>query len=365
MRVTLVVDALAPQLGGIGRYTWELAQRLPSQRDINQVNYFARNKLIHDLSPLLNGDEPPIRGKVARWLERRRWRDRARSTVVHGPNYFLPRDVPSGIITVHDLSVFRYPETHPVERIRDFELQFSSSLERASHIITITETVRQEVIADLGISGDRITAIAHGVDPAFRPRSADLLRPALAKLGLEPGGYALSVSTLEPRKKLAELIQVWSNLPAALQQRTPLVLAGGSGWLNDSLHDQIRDGTAAGWLKHLGFIDEADLPMLYAGARLFLYPSIYEGFGLPPLEAMASGVPIVVADRSCLPEVCGDAARYVDPNDVPGFTEAVKNALLDEDWIAQARDKGLARASHFRWERCVAKTADVYRNHQP
>jgi alpha-1,3-rhamnosyl/mannosyltransferase len=189
------------------------------------------------------------------------------------------------------------------------------------------------------------------------------LRRQLAELGLQPGSYALCVSTLEPRKKIAELIGAWSRLAAADREATPLVLAGAKGWLNETLHHSIREAAAEGWLKHLGFVPESALAALYAGARLFLYPSIYEGFGLPPLEAMASGTPVLVADRSCLPEVCGDAAGYVDPDDTEAFTAAIDSALTDSQWRESAREKGLRRASMFRWQSCVARTAELYRTH--
>jgi alpha-1,3-rhamnosyl/mannosyltransferase len=138
-------------------------------------------------------------------------------------------------------------------------------------------------------------------------------------------------------------------------------LAGGAGWLNDDLHLAIRSGSAEGWLHHIGFVSEDDLPILYAGAGLFIYPSIYEGFGLPPLEAMASGVPVIVAARSCLPEVCGPAALYVDPDDEVAFLAALTQGLEDEPWRAQTVTSGLDRAASFTWKRCVEGTVEAYR----
>src|SRR5206468_12439963 len=124
--------------------------------------------------------------------------------------------------------------------------------------------------------------------------------------------------------------------------------------------EQIDDAAAEGWLVHLGYVAEEDLPALYAGAALFIYPSIYEGFGLPPIEAMASGVPVVVANRSCLPEVCGDAVRYVDPDDDNDFLTAIEESLFNSDWRKQAIDRGLKRAAGYTWGRCVRDTVAVY-----
>jgi alpha-1,3-rhamnosyl/mannosyltransferase len=183
----------------------------------------------------------------------------------------------------------------------------------------------------------------------------------LVPFALTPGAYALCVSTLEPRKKIAELLRAWRELPDSLRRSVPLVLAGAQGWLNEGLHEEIRRGARSGWLKHLGFVPEAHLPALYAGASLFLYPSIYEGFGLPPVEAMASGVPALVAGTSCLPEICGDAAGIVDPDDTTAFNEAITAALSDDAWRSEAHRKGLERSASFSWDRCAADTAAVYR----
>lgn len=361
VNVTLVVDALAPQLSGIGRYTWELCQRLPREPAVSRLDFFVNGRFVSDPRSLLLGQRASRRARMPRWLNRRLVQRRLRSGVVHGANYFLPADAETGIITVHDLSVLRFPETHPPERVRIFERDFERSLGRASHIITDTDTIRDELNAMLGVPKERITAVPLGVGREFRPRDDDELELELREWGLRPGRYGLCVSTLEPRKKIGELLRAWRRLPEPASERMPLVLVGGQGWLNVALHDQIDEAAANGWLKHLGYVPEASLPALYSGARLFVYPSIYEGFGLPPLESMASGVPVLVADRSCLPEVCGDAAGYVDPDDTTAFAEAIAAGLVDEDWRISARQKGLERASIYDWKLCAAQTAAVYR----
>ena len=298
----------------------------------------------------------PSRHSFRRW-----WDNRViRSSIVHGPNYFLPANVESGIITVHDLSVFRFPETHPAERIRAFEREFLKSLSRAGHVITDTQTVRKELIESFDIAPDVVSAVALGVDPTFKPRPASAVANILEELGLKPGKYGLCVSTLEPRKKISELLTAWRALPKSVRDRFPLVLCGGAGWRNDELRTEIQNGVAEKWLRHLGFVDETRLPDIYAGAALFIYPSIYEGFGLPPVEAMASGVPVMVSHHSCLPEVCGDAARYFDPDDAAAFATAIETNLMDSEWRTETVERGLVRARQFTWERCVAETVDVY-----
>jgi glycosyltransferase involved in cell wall biosynthesis len=358
--VTLVVDALGPQLSGIGRYVRELFGRLQCEPGIERVNFFANGQFIRNPEPLIYGGRTHGRVRLPRWLRRRRVHRRLRDSLIHGPNYFLPPEAENGIITVHDLSVFRYPETHPADRVKRFERQFESSLRRAAHVITDSETVRSELIEQFSLSASSVSAIALGVDSSFRPIDCRELLPAIAEWGLEPGGYGLSVAAFEPRKKILELIAAWSRLPPRLRERHPLVLAGAPGWRNEELHRAISNARSEGWLKYLGYVDEALLPKLYAGARLFVYPSIYEGFGLPPIEAMASGVPALVADRSCLPEVCGEAAAYVDPDDSTALTSAIQLCLEDEGWRREAAVRGLDRAAQFTWDGCVSETVSVY-----
>lgn len=361
MDVALCVDALGPQPGGIGRYNWELCKGLADSEEITSLRYVGHRRLIQDPRVLLNGGQLPRRSRYLRPFHDWRMRRALRSHLVHGPNYFLPMAAEAGIITVHDLSVFRYPETHPVERVQAFERLFESSLSRALHVITDTETVRREVIETFGISPDRITAVALGIEDRFRPLEKDSDETAFDDWELVQGRYGLCVSTLEPRKKISELLVAWRLLPADVRAQFPLVLAGGAGWQNDALQGEIRQAEREGWLKYLGFVAEDSLPLLYSGASLFIYPSIYEGFGLPPVEAMASGVPVIVADRSCLPEVCGDAARYVEPNDVEMFAATIRDSLLDEAWREETRALGLRRSAQFTWSRCLDETLSVYR----
>lgn len=355
-RVTLWVDALEPHPGGIGRYTWELCKGLPT-RGV-EMRYFGRNRLLDDPGILRRGEPlPPPRSALRTWWDKRS----LDSSIVHGPNYFLPSFAKTGIITIHDLSVFRFPETHPAARVRAFEGEFLRSLSRAAHVITDTETVRQELMDMFGVGPEKVTAVPLGVDRSFRAMPVEELGLALRRWGLRPKQYGLCVSTIEPRKKISQLLAAWRRLPRPLRDSFPLVLCGGAGWRNEALRREIDEGVAEGWLRYLGFVEEVLLPQLYAGTALFVYPSIYEGFGLPPVEAMASGVPVMVSNRSCLPEVCGDVARYLDPDDADGFALALEQNLTDLDWRAASVRRGLARALEFSWGRCVDRTVEIYR----
>ncbi len=263
-------------------------------------------------------------------------------------------------MTVHDLSVFKYPDAHPVERVRQFERLFFQSLERAAHIVTDSETVRRELAAMFAVPAAKITAVPLGVSERFQPIETAATAADLQRWGLRPDGFGLCVSAVEPRKKVAELVRAWRCLPTSTRNRFPLVIAGGSGWNNEAIRKELAQAVEEGWLKHLGHVSEAELAQLYAAARLFIYPSIYEGFGLPPIEAMASGTPVIVSNRSCLPEVCGDAARYIDPDDQDEFASAIEGGLLDEAWRLETMRKGLAHAGRLTWARCAAETVAVY-----
>ncbi len=366
-QVILSVEALDPVLTGVGRYVWELVQRIPRAPGIGRVRFLRNGEWIADPAKLLVDPSPIERARWHRILRKktkpqRQWMERqlARASVCHGPNFFLPDIAETGIVTVHDLSVFRFPETHPAERREEFDQRFEDSLRRAAHVITVSETARKDVIDFTGIDPARVSAVYQGVGAAFRPRMAEELLPVLSRMGLIPGGYGLCVSTIEPRKRVAELVRAWRMLPAGLRVLRPLVLAGSSGWLSDSIFEEIAQGEREGWLRYIRYVEEGDLPFLYAGAALFVYPSIYEGFGLPPVEAMASGVPTVVSDASCLPEVTAGAALLAKPEDVEGFSGLLQKALLDESWRAAARDQGLEVAGRYSWDRCVRETAALY-----
>lgn len=366
MDISLIVDSLSPRRSGIGRYCWELCQRLPSLDGIDSVCYYKGGQFFPDPSVLIAEDSLRVPRSAGRLIPRRFHRVLARRRLnrglVHAPNYFLPDEAEGGVVTVHDLSVIKHPETHPKKRIDQFARDFEKSARRASKIITDTETVRQEVIEYFGLVPESVRAIPLGVDPIFHPRNCAEVDDVLNTYGLTYSGYCLSVSTLEPRKRVNVLLRAWARLPSSLQRAFPLVLAGQLGWLNDDLGPLIEGGIAAGWLRYVGFVDEKDLPILYSGAAAFAYPSIYEGFGLPLLEAMASGVPVLASGRSCMPEVCGEAAFYIDPDDEDALPQSIESFLTDENWRAKAREWGLIRAACFSWDACVSATVALYRD---
>lgn len=358
--VALSVDALSPKLTGIGRYCLELARGLPGAQGVGEVSYFRGPDWWSNPDVLLaKGGDRIRKRRLHRWLDDRYHRLRQRNAIVHGPNYFIPDWADGGLITVHDLSIFLYPDTHPLERVLEFERKFKRSLDRATAIITDSIAVREEVIEFLGIAPERVFAVPLGADSvtitADHPKSS-----LMADCGLIAGCYTLCLSTFEPRKRIDRLIDAYEAMPVALRERFPLVLAGASGWHNESLNARILEAQSAGWLKRLEFVSDTERDRLYAGARLFVYPSIYEGFGLPPIEAMKHGVPTIISDAVTLMEVTKGAARVVDPEDIAAFSLSLAEALEDETWQAKARIEGKAVADGYRWVDCVANTVAAY-----
>ncbi|MGF6742039.1 glycosyltransferase family 4 protein [Paraburkholderia atlantica] len=370
MKLVLALDALVPPLTGIGRYALELATHYQTTRnEFESMRFFFADRWVDDPADFLRAGAAGKTGKkrkggllrTPKWWRQWCLRREMRGHLFHSPNYFLPRTVEGGIVTVHDLSVFKYPETHPAERIKHFETSFLATLERVSHVITDSEATRREVIDYFGWSPERITSIALGVEEKFCQRAAPTIATELAKHGLAYGSYSLCVSTLEPRKRVDRLLAAYLDLPNPLRVRFPLVLAGSAGWLSDTLREQIAQGEREGWVRYMGFVDEAFLPLLYSGARAFLYPSVYEGFGLPVLEAMASGVPTLTSNSSSLPEVASGAAWLVEPDNHEQLRDGIVRVLCDDEWRQTAVARGLQVAGELTWKRCAERTLQLCR----
>ncbi|GHU26879.1 glycosyltransferase WbpY [Betaproteobacteria bacterium] len=281
--------------------------------------------------------------------------------IYHDPNYLAYRFKGPTVITVHDLSWIRYPDTHPRERIRAMDRYFPRSLERVSAIITDCEFVKNELVEVFGVSPDMVHPAPLGVSSLFRPVSSEQAASILMKHGFEFGKYFLSVGTLEPRKNITTIIDAFRRLRPEIQERYPLVLVGMRGWLTSSIDAKIQPLVEKGLVKVLGYVPDQQMPALYSGATAFLFPSLYEGFGLPPLEAMACGTPVIVSNSSSLPEVVGDAGASFDPQDVEGITEAMSRILDDAAWRESLSVMGVKRAAGFSWKRTAKETIAVYR----
>ncbi len=375
MRVILNVDAITAPLTGIGRYALELAQGLRRHALVDELRLYSAFRWVDDPAHALaaNRTIAQLRRSLPFKTQALELYTRLRSTLfrahtrrlggylLHTPNYILmPFDGPTAT-TVHDLSALNHPETHPVERVRFLERHLPRTLERADVVLTDSRFVADEIHARLGVPRAKLRTVALGVDPAYRPCAAEELAAPLAAFGLAPGAYLLVVATQEPRKNLVRLARAYAALPTSLRARAPLVIVGARGWLNRELERVLGPLEAAGSARRLGYVDEGMLPLIYAGARAFAFPSVYEGFGLPVLEAMASGVPVLTSNVSSMPEVGADIALGVDPLDVEALRTGLERVLDDETWRADAIARGTIHARQFPWSRCVDETVAVYR----
>jgi alpha-1,3-rhamnosyl/mannosyltransferase len=284
-----------------------------------------------------------------------------RFDLYHEPAYLLLGKRLPAVVTVHDLSFVHFPETHPAGRVRVLNQRLPRSLAAARAVITDSLAVREEITAQYGVRPEKVHAIPLGVSPRFRPRSAAELQPAMQRYDLTAGGYLLCVGTLEPRKNLVRTVRAYSSLPAELRKRFPLVVVGAVGWHESSIVAELEPLARSGEARFLSYVDEDALTLLYAGARGVLYPSLYEGFGLPIAEAMASGAPTLTSNVGCMKELADGAAVLVDPTDIAGIAQGLRRLLEDDAERARLRAAGLERARHLTWQRCAERTLQVYR----
>jgi alpha-1,3-rhamnosyl/mannosyltransferase len=233
---------------------------------------------------------------------------------------------------------------------------------RASHIVADSEFTRGEVIGHYGARPARVSAVPLGVADHFRPVPHERCAAILAKRGLEPGRYLLALGTIEPRKNLATTIAAYAGMPPALRARFPLVVSGMEGWGGALLSPAMREPIARGEVRLTGYVPQDELPALYSGARAFVYPSLYEGFGLPPLEAMACGAPVIVSSSSSLPEVVGDAGLLVEALDAAALGHAMQSLVDDGALRERLAAQGIARAARFTWRACAERTMQAYRS---
>ena len=379
MRVVLSIDPIRFPLTGIGRYTFELARQLKKLSQVEQLYFLSGHRIVHDLPesaqpvtspPSLTANFPRAilhntatveMYRLASSLIKQHALHGYSDCVFHGPNFYLPKFAGPSVCTFHDLSIFTWAHCHPPERVRYIRKEIALTLKRADMLITDSEYNRQEVASYFSWPLEKIRAIPLACSADFRPRTSEELVPLLKKHGLKPEGYCLYVGTIEPRKNLEALLDAYSMLPQSVRRQWPLVIIGYRGWRSEQLHARIEAAITEGWARYFGFADAAELPLFYSGARLFVFPSLYEGFGLPVLEAMASGIPVVCSNSSSLPEVAGDAAAMCEPKDIDTLSNLIKAGLEDEQWRSDAKRKGLERAGSFNWQRCAEETVAVYR----
>ena len=363
MRV--ILNALqAGNRSGTGRYTEALARLLPGMaRDVEVVPYWPAatpppaltmgervvQKRFNSVGQRLRFDQWGIRGAL---------REEG-ATFAHYPanvGAVLP-GIPN-VVTVHDLSFLRHREWFSFERALYYRNAVARSVKTARRVFADSSATAHDLMTLLGVPEERIDVIPLGVEPSFAPADGDAQRRVRETYRL-PETFFLYVGTLEPRKNLAGLIRAWSRVADQVPQ--DLVIAGRDGWKVKPIRDAVVLTEMKERIHFPGFIAAEDLPALLSTAHAFTWPSLWEGFGLPLLEAMACGAPVLTSDKSSIPEVVGDAAVMVDPYDVDALARELLRFSRDEKLCAQLHNAGMARARAFTWERCAELTLDAYR----
>lgn len=362
----LLSRSLSYRSAGVSRYIHGLMTHLPLVDDsLNYVAYSGDPELRVQgwqtrVSPWRT-DRPPARilweQVVQPWAL-----GRDRVDLVHAPVYVGPlatrRPV---VVTIHDLSVFRYPELFPRGNRLYLQKFTRLSARRAVRLIADSQSTRRDILEILGISRSHVDVIYPGVGDEMRPiEDPEQLASFRARHGL-PERYILCVATLEPRKNLLVLLEAMARLVAQTDLPHRLVLAGGKGWFYETLDARVQALGLQERVLFPGFVPDDELPLWYSAAELFVYPSLFEGFGLPPLEAMACGAPVIVSNQSSLPEVVGESGVQLPPDDPEAWARAMAELLDSPTKRAALREAGLQRAQSLSWRSTAAATAQLYR----
>ena len=366
---TLTCDPATRNLpDGIGVYTREIAAAFALRDDVTPVPVVIGPRAARHAPP--DSVILPSRGTIsvalswATGADFRGSRNLAeRVDVFHATDYRIPRLRRTPVCaTLFDAIPLSHPEwaSPHLRRLKNMALRESARW--ADHVIAISQAMVPELAEQFGVDGQRITVVPLGVDVRwFEVESASRLATVQSRYALEPG-YLLFVGTLQPRKNVERIVEAFGRLPAQSSAGRQLVIAGKAGWRADDLVATLRAAAAGRRVRWLGYVDASDMRALYQGAAGFIFPSLYDGFGLPVLEAFASGIPVVTSATSSLPEVAGDAALLVDPLDVDALAAAMASILEDSGLANRLKAAGMERARAFTWTRCAAETVTVLRS---
>lgn len=365
MKIVINTIPLLAPLTGVGNYIYNLLiefQRLmPDVTYTFYYGYFSKKLKVYGKEELVVyyrlkewAKEIPVVSVYARKLKHRLAQINFRKYDIYFEPNFIPLDIRSRkvVTTVYDFSFHHHPEWHPRERVEYFSKNFFKRIKKTDVIITISKYVEREAREILNIRDGRVVTIHLGYNNIFKAIGNE-------KAETRPSeDYILFVGSIEPRKNLIRLLNAYLLLPEYIRKGFKLLLAGFKGWENKEIVELL--GKLKGRVSYLGYVNNEELANLYRDASCFVYPSLYEGFGLPPLEAMACGCPVIISNVASLPEVCGDAGYYVDPYDVESIAEGICKALTDESLRQSLIRKGLERAKLFSWEKAAKEHLKVF-----
>lgn len=283
---------------------------------------------------------------------------RQRCELLHSMAFVLPLLTwQAGVVTVFDLSFIFYPERYPTLRRLYLTTQAKRSCQKATRVIAISRSGKRDIHTHFGIPLHKIDVVYPGLNRSFsRPDQSEIAR-FRQQSGL-PERFLLHIGTLQPRKNLSVLIKAFSQLK---EPNLHLVLVGGKGWFYETLFAQVEQLRVADRVHFAGYVDDAQLPLWYAAAEAFVFPSVYEGFGMPIVEAMACGTPVIASNASAMPEACGSAALQFNPHEVGELVDRIRLILENREQTAKMRADGLQQAAHFSWEAAGRQTTDIYR----
>ena len=391
MNLLVNLTSLAPPLTGIGRYTTEILSHLAAMpnrvelRGFNDFRYFepaALGSLLTGLdkpgreSAVLDGylaerilplakkvfkRVPGVRQLRVGMQNKRLARafDQRRNDIYWEPNFILGEMDGPSMVTIHDLSHLRYAHFHPADRLRWLEQGMRKTLDRVDRIMTVSNFSKGEIEELYGVDPARLSVVTPGIAACFRRKCSVMeLEAVREEYGL-PKNYVLSVGTLEPRKNVKGLIEAYSRLSSSLRKQFPLVLAGCRGWQHGETDALIQRLQSRGELLKLGYVPQSQLPQLYQSASVFVYISLYEGFGMPIAEAMASGVPVITSDCASMPEVAAGCARLVTPDDSDSIVEGLSSVLGDLSSASQVCEQARQVSESYCWNRSAQGLLNV------
>ncbi len=343
MRIALDGMPLASQLTGVGHYTAELARNLALVAPSDSFTLVSPDGLLKSRWWSLGLPLQLLRNSF---------------DLFHGTNYEVPLwSRKPTVVTIHDLSLLLHSEVHEQRLVRRGRWRLPLMAKAASKIITPSTSVKTEVCETFGVDPDKVAVTPEAPRPVFKRREdSDLLR----RLGIDRD-FILFVGTIEPRKNLRRLVEAFDQMLRNTSLSPALVIAGGQGWLMDDFVSFIKQKGLEDRVCLTGYLEDEDLCGLYSACAAFVYPSLYEGFGLPPLEALACGAPVITSRIPSLMETVSNAARLVDPNDIDDIAHAMTELLSDNNTRAHYAELGKAQVKKFSWEQTALKTRDVYR----
>jgi glycosyltransferase involved in cell wall biosynthesis len=371
MRVGLDGYPLAEPRTGVGHYTLELARALALIAPSDQFELVSPAPF--DPSALEEINQANLSNLSAVHLETSRIRGhwwavglplyvtKTRFDLFHGTNFEVPFWNRRTLVTIHDLSALLHRDKHRDSLARRARLRLPIVAKLARKIITPTESVKREVCEHLRVKANRVIAIPSAARPSFRPVPLEQTVEIRRRLAIEDD-FLLFVGTLEPRKNLLTLLKAFDQIVRQTSLRPQLVIAGGHGWLMDETFSFIKHSAIGDRLRLTGYLGDEELRALYSSCRIFVYPSLYEGFGLPPLEAMACGAPVIAGRVAALQEVLGSAARLVDPLDVEALAGSIVELIENDQERRRLASNGPKHAAKFSWAETARRTLKVYRD---